>query len=107
MNIIGSVVAGNTDRIKLPLLENGAAFDATGFTVTEILIRGNDGTVVDTSGDIGWDDQDASVAYYDPDADDFDAGNAPYSVRITLTDGASKTRSYPRGALAYLQVRNP
>lgn len=107
MNIIGSVIAGNTDRIPLPLLEDNEPFDAAGFTVTTVEIHGWDGTPVDTTNDIGWDVQGQSRAYYDPDVDDFVAGNSPYSVRVTLTDGSGKTRSYPRGAPAYLVVRNP
>jgi hypothetical protein len=107
MNIIGSVVAGDTDRIELPLLEDGAAIVGTGFSVTALEVTGNDGTVVTTAGDFGWADQAAGVVYYDPDANDFDAGNSPYAVRVLLTDGGGKTRHYPNGAPAFLIVRNP
>lgn len=107
MKIIGSVIAGDTARILLPLLEDGAAFDATGLTVTDLLITGYDGTVVDTIGDFGWSAQLTAVAYYDPDAADFVTAKSPYAVRVKLTDGGGKVRHHPSGAAAFLTVRDP
>lgn len=107
MNIIGSVVAGDTARIVIPLLEDGAAFDATGLDFSDLLITGRDGTQVDTSGDFGWSDQSTSRIYYDPDAGDFLTSKAPYAVRAKLTDGDGKVRHYPQTEPAFIEVRDP
>jgi hypothetical protein len=106
MNIIGSAIAGDTARLVLPLLEDGAALNGTGFSVTDLEITASDGTQVVTTGDFGWSDQPGGKVYYDPDADDFVASKSPYAVRALLTDGAGKTRHYPNGAPAFIVVRN-
>jgi hypothetical protein len=107
MNIIGTAIAGDTARLVFPLLEDGVALDGTGFTVEDLLVTGNDGTVIDTTGDFGWHDQAGGKVYYDPDAADFTTAKSPFAVRAKLEDGAGKIRHYPNGAPAFLVVRDP
>jgi hypothetical protein len=102
---IAERIEGETDRLVLPLLDDGAAFDATGFTITSLLITAKDGTVVNTAGDFGWDDATTSLGYYDPDAADFVAAKSPYTVRVQVTDGAGVVRFYPSTARASIRVR--
>jgi len=60
---------GMTDTIKVPLLKNGATFDATGMTVLGIL-KGKDEVAIDTVGDVDWTDITKSQVGYTPDAAD-------------------------------------
>jgi hypothetical protein len=94
---IRKLVEGWTGRITLDCIKNGAALDGTGLTVTAIDLVGSDGTVVDTSGDFGWETQASGVAYYDPDPSDFVASKSPYKVRVQVTDGGGKVVWFPDG----------
>lgn len=106
MSVIAKITEGETARLTLPLLEDGTALNGTGFTVSDLLITGNDGTVVDTTGDFGWVTASAGTVYYDPDAVDFVTSKSPYRVRVKLLDGSSKVRYYPNGAPAEIVVRS-
>lgn len=103
--VIKEVREGETARITLPLLEDRVALNGTGFTVSDLVIRGNDGVAVDTATDFGWVSAAAGTVYYDPDADDFVETRSPYLVTVKLTDGAGKVRYYPSGAPAEIVVR--
>jgi hypothetical protein len=91
------VVEGQTARVLLNLLEDGAAFDATGFTVSDVLLTTADGRHVDTAGKFGWSTQASAIAYYDPATGDFASQHGPYRLRVKVTDGSSKIRFYPGG----------
>jgi len=103
--IIAEVIEGETARLTIPLLEDGAAVNITGFTMSDLLITGSDGTAVTTTADFGVVSASAGTVYYDPDADDFSAAKSPYRVRVKMTDGDSKVRYYPNGASAQITVR--
>lgn len=109
------VIEGDTARIVFQLWKaSGVKEDGTGLTIVALEITGNDGTVVDTTGDFGWHVDPAAdppitqadgQGYYDPDADDFVASKSPYRVRAKLTDGSDKVRHYPQGAASEMVVR--
>jgi hypothetical protein len=100
---IATIVEGETERLTIPLLEDGVALNGTGFTVTGLLITGNDGTEVDTTGDFDWVSAAAGTVYYDPDAADFAARLSPYRVRVEVTANG-KVRYYPNNGTAELKV---
>lgn len=104
---IAERIEGQTDRLLLPLLDDGAAFDATGFTVSGVTITARDGTVVNVSGDFDWLSGSTSTVYYDPDAGDFVAAKSPYNVRVKVTDADGKVRFYPNTERARIRVRRP
>lgn len=92
------IVEGWTSRLSFQVLDDGAAADRDGLTVTALDIVGNDGVAVDTSNDFGWIDDSVGSVYYDPDAADFVASKSPYRVRYQLTDGSGKVAWWPDGA---------
>lgn len=102
--IIATLVEGETARLTLPLLEDEEAFVGTGFTVSDLLLTGNDETEVSTAGDFGWIDAAAGTVYYDPDADDFSASLSPYRIRVEITDGNGKVRYHPNDRSARIVV---
>lgn len=101
---LGTIVEGETTRLTIPLLEDGAALDGTGMTVSDVLITGHDGQAVGTAGKYGWATQASGEAYYDPAATDFVVGKSPYRVKVQVTDGNGKVRFYPNGQRAELTV---
>lgn len=101
---IATITEGETARLVFPLQEDGAALDATGFTLSDVLLTASDGEEIDTVGDHGWVSAPAGTAFYDPDASDFQAAKSPYRVKIKVTDGASKVRFYPNHAIAQIVV---
>jgi len=104
MALLTEIVEGWTSRLAFQLLEDGAAMDGTGITVSALDIVGADGTVVDTTGDFGWITQASGTVYYDPDATDFIAAKSPYSVRYQLTDGNGKKAWHPSGKPDQIRV---
>lgn len=98
-------VAGDTSRRTYQLTEDGDNLVATGFAVSDLLITGNDGTVVDTAGRFNWVSAPAGTVYYDPVADSEVATKSPYRLRVKVTDGGGKVRYYPSGAPAEYVVR--
>jgi hypothetical protein len=105
MNIIRDIVEGETDPFILPLEEDGVALNGTGFTVTDLLITGTEGTAVDTTSKFAWAVQASGTITVSPAAGDFDAMKSPYKVRVLLTDGSGKTRYYPNGEAVGITVR--
>lgn len=101
---VATIVEGETARLTLPLLEDDEVFDGTGFTVSDLLLTGNDETEVSTSGDFGWIDASLGTVYYDPDADDFSASLSPYRIRVEVTDGNGKVRYHPNDRNARIIV---
>jgi hypothetical protein len=100
--VVAETVQGDTARIVLQLQEVSTAgvlgnLDGSGFTVTDLLITTSEGQPLDTGGDFGWVSAAAGTVYYDPDATDFESAHSPYRVRVKLTDGGGKIRSYPGG----------
>ncbi len=104
MALLTEIVEGWTSRLSFQLLEDGAAMDGTGITVSALDIVGADGTVVDTAGDFGWITAGSGTVYYDPDATDFVASKSPYSVRYQLTDGTGKKAWHPNGKPDQIRV---
>ena len=84
------VVEGWTGRLTFTLVANGADLNGTGMTVTDMILTGSDGGLIDTASDFGWVSDAAGTVYYDPDASDFKAERSPYKVRFEVTDGAGK-----------------
>lgn len=105
MAIAARVVQGQTARILFQLTQDGAAFDATGFTLSDMFLTASDNTAVTTTAKFGWSDEDEAIVYYDPGSTDFDATKSPYRLRIKVTDGTAKIRFYPDGASAEILVR--
>jgi hypothetical protein len=95
--VITEVVEGTTGRITFQLQNDGVNVDGSGITVSALDIVAADNTVIDTTGDFGWDVQASGIAYYDPDPSDFRAANSPYRVRFQLTDGSGKVVWYSNG----------
>lgn len=95
--LITEVVEGWTGRLTFQLEKNGANLVGTGLTVTALDLVACDNTVIDTAGDFGWDDEAGGIAYYDPDASDFQAAKSPYRVRYQVTDGGGKVVWFPNG----------
>ncbi len=104
MPVIHELVEGATARQTFQLQRDGANLDGTGLTVSALDIVGSDGTVVDTSGDFGWEVQAGGTVYYDPDAADFVASKSPYKVRYQITDGGGKTVWFPNGKADEIKV---
>jgi len=100
---IATIIAGETARLTIPLLEDDAALNGTGFTVSDFLLTGNDGTSVDTTGVFGWAFDAAGTVYFDPPAD-LSASLSPYRVRVEVTDGNLQTRYYPNNGIAQIKV---
>ena len=98
------IVEGWTSRLSFQLLEDGAAMDGMGITVSALDIVAADGTVVTTTSDFGWLTQASGTVYYDPDAADFTAAGSPYSVRFQLTDGTGKVAWHPNGKPDQIRV---
>ena len=104
MSVLTSITEGWTKRLTWQILADGAAFDGTGFTVSDIRITGKDGTIVDVTGDIGWVTAASGTVYYDPDATDFDADLSPYTIHFVIQDGSGKQLSVPNGKAYELKV---
>jgi len=105
MTIIRDIVEGETDPFTLPLEEDGVALNGTGFSLTDLLITGSEGTAVDTAGKFVWAVQASGTITVSPAVGDFDALKSPYKVRVLLTDGNGKTRYYPNGEVVGITVR--
>lgn len=101
---IATVVEGETARLTIPLLEDDEVFDGTGFTITDLLLTGNDDTEIPTAGDFGWIDAALGTVYYDPDPTDFVASLSPYRIRVEVTDGNGKVRYHPNDSYATIEV---
>jgi hypothetical protein len=66
-------------------------------TTLALVLKSKDGTVVPTTGDVGWLDLDASTVYYDPDATDLKAADSPLTAHWSITDVSGKTVFIPKG----------
>jgi hypothetical protein len=105
MSLLTEVVEGWTKRLTFTLQTDGAAFNGTGMTISNLYITNARGVPIDTAGDFGWVSAAAGTVYYDPDAADFVAGDGPYTVRYEVTDGAGKVVFFPNGQADQIQVR--
>lgn len=101
MSRLTTIVEGWTGKLTFTLTTTSvttgvtSAFVGTGFTLSDLIITGKDGTEVDTTGDFGWLVAASGTVYYDPDAADFVAAKSPYTVRFKVTDGAGKVVYFP------------
>lgn len=95
MAVIANVVQGQTSRLTWAIQADGAAFDGTGLTLSDLVITGADGIAIDTTGNFGWVSAAAGTVYYDPDASDFTAAQSPYRVHVHITDGSGKILKVP------------
>jgi hypothetical protein len=104
-----AMVEGTTARYTFQLTETDtdgvtANLDGTGLTVNAVLIAGRDGLQVPTANKVGWLTQASGTVYLDPVSTDFSAQKSPYTVRVEIMDGNSKTRCYPDQVRAELDV---
>ena len=105
MSVIGAVVEGDTARQTFTLYEDGTAFNGAGFSVDEVFLTTLDGIPVATAGKVGWENSSLGQVYLDPEAADFKAKLGPYRIRVRVTDGGGKKRSFPNDGTAEIQVR--
>lgn len=88
------VVEGQTEPVAVQLLRDGHAVDLTGLPVT-LVLRGTDGSLVDTSDDVDVLDAATGTVRYNPPADAFDIAKSPYVARWRVVDGAGKIGFWP------------
>lgn len=111
MSRLTTIVEGWTGRLtftlmsRVPGVSEASTFVGTGFTLSDLIITGKDGTEVDTTSDFGWVSAAAGTAYYDPDAADFVASKSPYAVRFKVTDGSGKVVYFPSADADQLLVK--
>ena len=105
MIIIRELVEGETDPFTLPLAEDGVALNGTGFTISNLVIRGREGTAVTTTAKYAWAVQASGTITFSPALADFSVAKSPYSLEVWLTDGNGKTRAYPNGPVVGIKVR--
>lgn len=86
-----------TTGIDYQLKKNGAAFDATGMTVTTIL-KDRAGREFTPSGGTTWAVQATSQVRFTPAVGDFTVERSPIAVRFRVTDGGGKVAEFPRNA---------
>jgi hypothetical protein len=98
------IIEGWTGPIDFALKADGSAVDLNGITVT-LLLKGNDGLAVDTTGDISILDSTAGTVRYLPDAADLTAAKSPYKARFKLVDGTGAIAYCPSGARDRWDVR--
>lgn len=72
-------------------------FNASGMTVA-MVIKAKDGTAVDTTGKVTWQDQANSRVRFARAAGDLLKSKSPYYVHWVVTDGNGKEASFPGGA---------
>lgn len=97
MAVLYDVAEGWTKRLTFTLKLNGAAFDGTGYTMQNLIVRAHTGRLVSTTGKFGWATQASGIAYFDPGAGDLKADESPYTVRFQVRDGSSKDVFFPNG----------
>jgi len=110
MSALLDITEGWTGRLTFTLEtkatanSDAEALDGTGLYLTDVIVKGSDGTAVETSGDFGWVTQDEGTVYYDPDAADFSAALSPYSIHFEVTDGAGQKVYFPNGKAGEIRV---
>lgn len=100
MPLLLTITEGTTRRRTFTIMTAlpgavAAAFNGSGFTLSNLYLTDKFGNAVTTSGDFGWLSDAAGTVYYDPDAADFDADKSPYLVQFELTDGAGAKEIVP------------
>lgn len=81
------IVQGTTNNLQFQLLENGAAINLTGITVT-LLLEDRTGTTVTSPGTVSVVDATTGKVQLAPtNATVFDPTKGPYYARWQLTDG--------------------
>lgn len=92
------LVEGQTAPVIMGLVDrNGqAAGDFSGFQVS-LELRSHDGTAVNTSGKVLFDDAVLARVKFYPDADDLQAALSPYLARWWITDTDGKAAPFPDG----------
>lgn len=100
------LVEGWTGGLDFTLEADGSAVDLTGMAV-ELLLYKNDGSFVDTSGDITVTDAANGELTYFPDVGDLLASESPHRSRFKVTDGAGKVVFFPSAAMDRWLVRSP
>lgn len=108
MTVHFSVCEGDTEPIVIQLYEVNAAgvsvdLDATGFTLSDMVITANDGTLVVSTNKFDWSGDEAlGRVAFEPAANDFNAAKSPYRFRTVLIDGEGDIRSYPDDAYGFV-----
>jgi hypothetical protein len=92
MAALFEIAEGWTEPLDVQLLLSGAAFDATGMTVTAT-VRDRNGAVVNVA--CAWVMQTSAIARLSPVSTDFVAANGPYTVRFKVVDGSGKVTFFP------------
>jgi hypothetical protein len=78
---------GRTKPIIVPLLSNGAPFDATGMTIT-IELRDRAGALFTPTGSVGWFNPAVSQVQFTPGVTDLTVARSPIGVYFKLTAGS-------------------
>jgi len=89
------LVAGWTAPVDAFLLQDGEtpSTSLSGSTIALVLRKTEDGSLLDTSGDVAIQDADAWRVRYSPDASDLVPGK--YKGRFKVTDSGGKIGYYP------------
>ena len=116
MRPLFSIVEGSTKPLQLTLRTQGTtqsspqAFDLTGYTGIQIVLKNSAGTVVkDTSSGITVTGTTAGEVEYAPSSssgDLFVASQSPYRIRIRITDALTKKEYWPNDEEDLIEV-NP
>lgn len=95
--MIEKIVEGWTKPLDFQLLKDGIPFTAeelSGATIS-VVIKGSDGTAVNTSGKCAWKDGVTSVARVSLAAGDVVASKSPYTMHFKITDASNKDTFVP------------
>jgi len=99
------VVEGWSGPIDLQLKADGTAVNLTGATV-ELLLRGADGQLVGSSGNVTIIGSTDGRIRYLPDVGDLVARRSPYRARLKVTDTATRIVFFPSGESDQWLVRS-
>ncbi len=90
-----------TEPLIVQLLIDGAAFDATGMTITSVVRDRHQQLVTVTT---AWSTAATSQASLSPGADTFEADHGPYTLKYRVVDGAGKVAYFPPTEPARIDV---
>jgi hypothetical protein len=102
------ICEGDTERVIIQLSEVDADnvetdLDGTGFTLSNILVTGNDDSIVVSTSKFDWSGSAAlGRVYFEPTATDLRTAKSPYRMRVIIVDGEGDIRSYPDDQYGYV-----
>lgn len=99
------VIEAWTGPIDMQLQADGSAVNLSGSAV-ELILRGADGVMVGTTGNVTILSATAGTVRYLPDTLDLLARRSPYRARYKVTDGSSRQVFFPSGESDLWTVRS-